>query len=138
MLNEFRTPWLQLSLDMMRLSFEAQSVIGLRLFRMATGGVPAGPEAMHVTFADIQRVLVLSAASGQPQEAAPKGVRHEAVMSSSPDQNEPLVTPRPDPANPVFKYADVSGPCAGGRSACPAERTPARPGWKPFSACCGP
>jgi len=99
-LNEFRTPWLQLSLDMMRLSFEAQSVIGLRLFRMATGGVPAGPEAMHVTFADIQRILVLSAASGHPQEAAPRGVRHEAVMSSSPDQNEPLVTPRPNPANP--------------------------------------
>jgi hypothetical protein len=93
-LNEFRTPWLQLSLDMMRLSFEAQSVIGLRLFRMATGGVPAGPEGMHVTFADIQRILVLSAPSGQPQEAAPRGVRHEAVMSSSPDQNEPLVTPR--------------------------------------------
>jgi len=77
----------------MRLSFEAQSVIGLRLFRTATGGVPAGPEAMHVTFADIQRILMLSATSGQPQGAAPKGVRHEAVMSSSPDQNEPSVTP---------------------------------------------
>ena len=89
MLNEFTKSWLQLSLDMMRLSFEAQSVIGLRLFRMATGGVPAGLEAMHVTFADIQRILVLSAASGQPQEAAPKRILHEAAMSSSPDQNEP-------------------------------------------------
>jgi hypothetical protein len=108
-LNEFTRSWLQLSLDMMRLSFEAQSVIGLRLFRMATGGVPAGPEAMHVTFADIQRILVLSAPSGQPQEAAPKGVRHEAVMSSSPDQNEPLVTPRPDPANPLFNPPTFPG-----------------------------
>ena len=95
----------------MRLSFEAQSVIGLRLFRMATGGVPAGLEAMHVTFADIQRILMLSAASGQPQEAAPKRILHEAAMSSSPAQPNEL-PPDPDgsPSQPAADRDHPFGP----------------------------
>jgi len=88
-LNEFMKPWLQLSLDMMRLTLEVQSVIRPRLFRMATGGVPAVPEATHITFADIQRILVRSAASGQPQEAAPEGVRQPRPGPGEPEASQP-------------------------------------------------
>jgi len=88
-------PWLQLSLDMMRLTLEVQSVIGLRLFRMATGGVPAVPEATHITFADIQRILVRSAASGQPQDRS-------SISDRGDSYHEFLARPdrAPDPAPP--------------------------------------
>ncbi len=40
-----RNPWFSLSMDAMRLGFEAQSVIGLRMAKAAWGGAAARDEA---------------------------------------------------------------------------------------------
>jgi hypothetical protein len=41
-------PWFLLACDVARLGFEAQSVIALRLARLATGGPSAWPEAQRM------------------------------------------------------------------------------------------
>ena len=41
-------PWLLLACDAARLGFEAQSVIALRLARLAAGGASAWPEAQRM------------------------------------------------------------------------------------------
>src|SRR5450432_1532259 len=66
-----RNPWFSLSMDAMRLGFEAQSVIGLRLAKAAWGGAAAQDEA-HLMVCekaqavlDDQVVLATSVMSGQ-------------------------------------------------------------------------
>ena len=48
MLPASLNPVVQLSIDTLRLGREALSLIGLRLFKMATGGVPAVSEALRM------------------------------------------------------------------------------------------
>ncbi len=48
MLPASLNPVAQLSCEALRLGCEAYSLIGLRLFKMATGGVPALPEALRM------------------------------------------------------------------------------------------
>lgn len=68
-------PAAQLSFDTFRLGCEAHSLIGLRLFAMATGGVPALPEALRMipekmaAFVDAQMVVATSVLSGRPDLA---------------------------------------------------------------------
>ena len=68
-------PAARLSFDAFRLGCEAHSLIGLRLFAMATGGVPALPEALRMipekiaAFADAQMVVATSVLSGHPDLA---------------------------------------------------------------------
>ena len=65
-------PWFALSRDTIMLGLEAQSVIGLRLIKAATGGEAAQRElALMVTekaqaMVDAQFVLAESALAGQP------------------------------------------------------------------------
>ena len=72
-------PVAKLSFDALRLACEAYSLIGLRLFEMATGGVPAGPEALRMipekmaALADAQILIAASLLSGRP-DLAPAGV----------------------------------------------------------------
>src|SRR5215203_5059426 len=79
MLDLWFRPSMQLSLDLLRLAFEAQNLISLRLFRMATGGVPALPEALRMVpekvsaLAEAQALVATSAVEGRPQRA-PKRV----------------------------------------------------------------
>jgi len=47
-MTAFRNPWLSLAADSMRLGFEAQDVIGLRMIKAACGGFDAGDEAMRM------------------------------------------------------------------------------------------
>ena len=69
------SPAAKLSFDTFCLGCEAHSLIGLRLFAMATGGVPALPEALRMipekvaAFADAQMVLATSVLSGRPDLA---------------------------------------------------------------------
>jgi len=44
-MSQYRNPWLQLAADSLRLSFEAQDVIGLRMAKAASGDFDAGQEA---------------------------------------------------------------------------------------------
>jgi hypothetical protein len=66
-----RNPWFSLSMDAMRLGFEAQSVIGLRLAKAAWGGAAAQDEAQLMVCEktqaaiDAQVVLATSLLSGQ-------------------------------------------------------------------------
>jgi len=68
-------PLVKLSFDTLRLSCETYSLIGLRLFEMATGGVPAGPEALRMipekilALVDAQILIVTSVISGRPDLA---------------------------------------------------------------------
>ena len=48
MLSLSMNPVAKLSYDTFRLGYEAHSLIGLRLFAMATGGVPALSEALRM------------------------------------------------------------------------------------------
>ena len=79
--SPFANPWFQLSLNTMHLAFEAQALIGLRLFRMVTGGVPAIAEASRMVpekmdaLAEVQRIVALSAMMGQ-SHTAPAQVVH--------------------------------------------------------------
>jgi hypothetical protein len=68
----------KLFFDTFRLGCEAHSLMGLRLFEMATGGVPALPEALRMipekiaAFADAQMVVATSVLAGRP-DLAPRG-----------------------------------------------------------------
>ncbi len=68
-------PGVKLSFDILRLSYETYSLIGLRLFEMATGGVPAGPEALRMVpekimaLVDAQILIAASIISGRPDLA---------------------------------------------------------------------
>ena len=68
-------PAAKLSFDAFCLGCEAHSLIGLRLFAMATGGVPALPEALRmvpeklIAFADAQMIVAASLFSGRPDLA---------------------------------------------------------------------
>ena len=65
----------KLFFDTFRLGYEAHSLIDLRLFEMATGGVPALPEALRMipekiaAFADAQMIVAASVLSGRPDLA---------------------------------------------------------------------
>ena len=68
-------PAAKLSFDTFCLGCEAHSLIGLRLFAMATGGVPALPEALRmvpeklVALADAQVIVAVSLIPGRPDLA---------------------------------------------------------------------
>ena len=68
-------PVAQLSCEALRLGCEAYSLIGLRMFKMATGGVPAVSEALRmvpekiIALADAQIVIATSLLSGRPDLA---------------------------------------------------------------------
>ena len=68
-------PVAQLSCDILHLGREAYSLIGLRLFKMATGGVPAVPEALRMVpekitaLIDAQILIAASILSGRPDLA---------------------------------------------------------------------
>jgi hypothetical protein len=65
----------------LRLGLEAQALIGLRLFRIFTGGVPAFAECSRMipektaALADAQRIVAVGAATGRPQASPAKVVR---------------------------------------------------------------
>lgn len=65
----------KLSFDTLRLGCEAHGVIGLRLFAMATGGVPALPEALRMVpekveaLAHAQMLVAASILLGRPDLA---------------------------------------------------------------------
>jgi len=66
MLPASLNPVAQLSCEALRLGCEAYSLIGLRLFKMATGGVPAVSEALRMVPEKITALIdaqVLIAAS---------------------------------------------------------------------------
>ena len=63
-------PWLELSLKAVHMGMEAQSVIALRLLRLATGGTRMKAEASRmvtdkVAAAEAQAVAAVSALSGR-------------------------------------------------------------------------
>ena len=68
-------PVAQLSCEALRLGCEACSLIGLRLFKMATGGVPAVSEALRMVpekitaLIDAQVLIEASVLSGRPDVA---------------------------------------------------------------------
>ena len=65
----------RLFFDTFRLGCEAHSLVGLRLFQMATGGVPALPETLRMVpekieaFVHAQMVVATSVLSGRPDLA---------------------------------------------------------------------
>jgi hypothetical protein len=73
-------PLAQLSFDTLGLGREALSLIGLRLFKMATGGVPAVSEALRMVpekitaLIDAQILIAASVLSGRPDLAPAKVV----------------------------------------------------------------
>jgi hypothetical protein len=75
MLPASLNPVAQLSCDTLHLGREALSLIGLRLFKMATGGVPAVSEALRMVpekimaLADAQILITTSVMSGRPDLA---------------------------------------------------------------------
>ena len=68
-------PVAKLSCEALRLGCEAYSLIGLRLFKMATGGVPAASEALRMVpekitaLIDAQILIAASVLSGRPDLA---------------------------------------------------------------------
>lgn len=79
-LARLNRPWLDLWMASARLGMEAQAVIGLRLFGLATGAVSANevsrmvPEKM-AALADVQLLLARSAMNGRSPAAAGDVVR---------------------------------------------------------------
>ena len=75
MLPASLNPVEQLSCEALRLGCEAYSLIGLRLFKMATGGVPAVSEALRIVpekimaLIDAQILIAASIMSGRPDLA---------------------------------------------------------------------
>ena len=73
-------PVAQLSFDILGLGREALSLIGLRLFKMATGGVPAVSEALRMVpekimaLVDAQILIAASVLSGRPDLALGRAV----------------------------------------------------------------
>ena len=75
-------PWLALSLKAVQMGVEAQSVIALRMLRLATGGARMEAEASRMVTekvaaaAEAQAVAAVSALSGgSPHVAASKALR---------------------------------------------------------------
>src|SRR3712207_9366620 len=83
MLPASLNPVAQLSCEALRLGCEAYSLIGLRLFKMATGGVPAVSEALRMVtekimaLIDAQILIATSLMSGRPVLAPAQVVRSE-------------------------------------------------------------
>ena len=75
MLPASLNPFAKLSCEALRLGCEEYSLIGLRLFKMATGGVPALPEALRMVpekitaLIDAQILIAASIMSGRPDLA---------------------------------------------------------------------
>ena len=73
--------YLHLSMNTLRLTFEAQALIGLRLFRIAAGGVPAVAECgrtvpeKSAAMIEAQRIVALGASTGRSKGAPAKVVR---------------------------------------------------------------
>lgn len=70
-MTDRRNPWLSLSMDAVRLSFEAQTVIGLRMAKAAWGG-PAAQEELNLMISektkaatDAQWLLAKSVLTGE-------------------------------------------------------------------------
>ena len=88
-------PAAKLSFDTFCLGCEAHSPIGLRLFAMATGGVPALPEALRMipekiaALADAQMVVATRGLSGRPDLAPAEVV---ALYRERVSANEPRLT----------------------------------------------
>ncbi len=77
---QFNRPWLDLWMASARLGLESQAVIGLRLFGLATGEVPAHHVGSFVTekvtaLADAQMLVARSAFNGRSNRAAEDVVR---------------------------------------------------------------
>src|SRR5215204_2210898 len=76
MLPASLNPVAQLSCEALRLGCEAYSLIGLRLFKLATGGVPAVSEALRMmpekitALIDAQILVAASVMSGRPDDLA--------------------------------------------------------------------
>jgi hypothetical protein len=74
-------PWFRLALSAARLTLEAQMLVGVRLLRIATGGVAALPEMGRMVpekvdaLFEAQRITFFSVAGGQPERAPAKVVR---------------------------------------------------------------
>ena len=81
MFSPFFAPWLSLSVKAGHLAFETQALIGLRLFRMATGSVPPMAEAQRTipekvaALSAAQALVVEGALSSKPEETANRVVR---------------------------------------------------------------
>ena len=75
MLSLSTNPVAKLFLDTFRLGCEAHNLMGLRLFAMATGGVPPLPEALRMipekiaALADAQMIIATGILSGRPDLA---------------------------------------------------------------------
>jgi hypothetical protein len=75
MLPASMNPAAKLSFEALRLGCEAYSLIGLRLFKMTTGGVPAVSEALRMmpekitALIDAQILIAASVLSGRPDLA---------------------------------------------------------------------
>lgn len=65
-----RTSWINLSLDAWRMGLEAQQVIGLRLAKMALGGVAASDEAALMIS---EKVAIVMATQGDAAVALMSG-----------------------------------------------------------------
>src|SRR4029453_18670315 len=78
MLSLSTNPVAKLSFDTFRLGCEAHSLMGLRLFAMATGGGPPLPEALRMTpekiaaLAEAEMIIAIGILSGRP-DLAPGG-----------------------------------------------------------------
>lgn len=77
-----RNPWLRIGLDAWTLGFEAQTVIGLRMMKLATGGAAAEIEARRMvaekaeTAAALQTMALTGALGFTAPAAAAKAMRH--------------------------------------------------------------
>ena len=77
-----RNPWLSLSLDMMRLGMEAQTVVALRMMKLGAGGAASATEAELMVSEKIKAAvethtqLMTSALSGKAHLAPARAVAH--------------------------------------------------------------
>ena len=91
-------PVAKLSCEALRLGCEAYSLIGLRLFKMATGGVPALPEALRMVpekitaLINAQILIAASVLSGRPDLALGRVV---ALYRERVSDNEQRLTAAP-------------------------------------------
>jgi hypothetical protein len=74
-------PWFRLAVSAAHLAFEAQTLVGLRLLRIATGGVAALPEIGRMVpekvdaLLEAQRIALFSIAGGELARAPARQVR---------------------------------------------------------------
>ena len=79
--QQITSSYFQLSINTLRLTLEAQALIGLRLFRIATGAVPALAECSRMVpekgaaLVEAQRIVALGAATGRSASVPAKVVR---------------------------------------------------------------